>query len=91
MPAACSLSSRLSTRNASMTMSWVAEVAATTSAAIATTSGETENGSHRPSKTIAAMSTICENTSQPRRRPSAPENSGASSASTTGAHKNLSV
>ena len=39
MPAACSLSSRLSTRNASTTMSCVADAVATRSAPIATSKG----------------------------------------------------
>ncbi len=69
MPAACSLSSRLSTRKASITMSCVAEAVATRSAPTATSQGAAA-GSHRPRNTIAAISRICENTSQPRRRPS---------------------
>src|ERR1700688_1701880 len=55
MPAACSLSSRLSTRNASTIMSWVAEAVATRSAPMATTNGDTD-GSQNPRKIIAAMS-----------------------------------
>src|ERR1700722_19021562 len=42
MPAACSLSSRLSTRNASTMMSWVADAVATRSAPSATRNAEAE-------------------------------------------------
>ena len=88
MPAACSFSGRLSTRKASTTMSWVAEAVATASAAIATMKAETA-GSHKPRNTIAAISQACENNSQARRRPKSFDNTGRSSASTSGAHKNL--
>src|SRR5581483_951824 len=66
MPAACSLSGRLSTRKASTTMSWVEDVAATSSAATATNSGELA-GSAVASKRIAAIKSSCDNNSQPRR------------------------
>ena len=52
-----------------MTMSWVAEAVATITAASATISGAF-SGSWMPSRTIAAISRICESTSQPRRWPS---------------------
>ena len=68
MPAACSLSGRLSTRNASTTISCVDDVAATSSAPSATNSGE-RAGSVSASSRIATISSSCENTSQPRRRP----------------------
>ncbi len=48
-------------------------------------------GSQEPRKTIAAISSICVNTSQPRRRPSRRDSSGTSSASISGAHRNLIV
>ena len=90
MPAACSLSSRLSTRKASITMSCVAEAVATSSAPTATSHGAAA-GSQRPRNTIAAISRNCENTSQPRRRPSQRDSTGTSSASTSGAHRNFTV
>src|ERR1700733_1776137 len=68
MPAACSLSFRLSTRKASTTMSCVAEAVATNSAPMATANADCA-GSQAPRKTIAAMSQNCESRSQPRRRP----------------------
>ncbi len=52
-----------------MTMSCVAEAVATITAASATIHGET-SGFWKPSRTIAAISRICEKTSQPRRCPS---------------------
>ena len=88
MPAACSLSGRLSTRKASTTMSCVEDVVATNSAARATNSGE-RAGSVNASSRIAAISSNCENTSQPRRRPKARVNNGTCSASTSGAHRNF--
>src|SRR6201987_1328245 len=88
MPAACSLSGRLSTRNASTTMSWVEEAGATRSAASATKGGE-RAGSVIASSRIVAISSSCENRSQPRRRPNAFVNNGTCSASTNGAHKNF--
>ncbi len=90
MPAACSLSSRLSTRNASITMSWVADAVATSSAPSATSPGA-DAGSVRPRNTIATISSTCENTSQPRRRPSKRDSTGTSSASTSGAQMNFAV
>ena len=68
MPAACSLSGRLSTRKASTTMSCVEDIVATSSAPSATNSGE-RAGSVSASSRIAPISSSCENTSQPRRRP----------------------
>ena len=68
MPAACSLSGRLSTRNASTTMSWVDDIAATRTAPSATNSGE-RAGSVSASSRIETISSSCEHTSQPRRRP----------------------
>ena len=91
MPAACSLSGRLSMRNASMTMSWVAEAVATKSAAPNGRYQTTAAGLQKASRTIAAISRSCENTSQPRRRPKKRARIGTSSASTTGAHRNLMV
>ena len=73
-----------------MTMSWVAEAVATRSAPKATYHGEIA-GLQKASNTIAAISRSCENTSQPRRRPSSRDSTGTSSASTTGAHRNLMV
>ena len=64
MPAACSLSGRLSTRKASTTISWVEDMVATNSAPSATNRGDLA-GSVRASSRIAAMSSNCENTSQP--------------------------
>ncbi len=90
MPAACSEGSRLSTRNASITMSCVAEAVATRSAPNATSQGDAA-GLQKARNTIAAISNSCDSTSQPRRRPSHRESSGTSSASTTGAHRNFSV
>ena len=90
MPAACSLSGRLSTRNASTTMSWVDDIAATNSAPSATNSGE-RAGSVSARSTIDTISSNCEHTSQPRRRPKACVNSGTCSASVSGAHRNFSV
>ena len=90
MPAACSLSGRLSTRNASTTMSWVDDIAATSSAPSATNSGE-RAGSVSASSRIAPISSSCENTSQPRRRPNARVKNGTCSASTSGAQRNFSV
>ena len=90
MPAACSLSSRLSTRKASITMSWVAEAVATRSAPTATSQGAAA-GSHSPRNTIAAISSTCEKMSQPRRRPSRRDSTGTSSASTSGAQRNFAV
>ena len=90
MPAACSLSSRLSTRNASTMMSWVAEAVATRSAPKATTNGDSA-GSQNPRKTIAAISKNCDSKSQPRRRPKSRDSNGTSSASISGAHRNLIV
>src|ERR1700755_430562 len=68
MPAACSFSGKLSTRKASTTMSCVAEAVATSSAPKATKPGATA-GLQEPRKTIAAISRICVNNSQRRRRP----------------------
>ncbi len=90
MPAACSLSGRLSTRNASTTMSWVDDIAATSSAPSAMDSGE-RTGSVSASSRMAMISSIWENTSQPRRRPNRRVNSGTCSASTSGAHRNFNV
>ena len=90
MPAACSEGSRLSTRNASITISCVADAVATRSAPNATSHGDAA-GLQKARNTIAAISRICDSTSQPRRRPSSLESTGASSASTTGAQRNLSV
>jgi hypothetical protein len=90
MPAACSLSSRLSTRKASITMSWVADAVATRSAPRATSPGATA-GSAIPRKAIAAINTSWVSTSQPRRRPSIRDSTGTSTASTRGAHKNFAV
>ena len=71
-------------------MSWVAEAVATRSAPIATGSGETD-GLHRPRKTIAAIKRNCDSKSQPRRRPNRRDSSGTSSASISGAQRNLIV
>ena len=90
MPAACSFSGRLSTRKASTTMSCVADAVATSSAPSATSAGATA-GLQEPRNTIAAISRICVNTSQPRRRPSQRPSSGTSSASVSGAHRNFTV
>ncbi|MGY3620392.1 hypothetical protein ACVJGD_006588 [Bradyrhizobium sp. USDA 10063] len=68
MPAACSLSGRLSTRKASTTMSCVEEVVATRSAARAANQGE-RAGSAIASTRIVVISNSCENNSQPRRLP----------------------
>jgi hypothetical protein len=48
-------------------------------------------GSVSASSRIATISSDCENSSQPRRRPNALVNSGTCSASTSGAHRNFSV
>ena len=90
MPAACSLSGRLSTRNASTTMSCVEDMVATNSAASATNHGE-RAGSVSASSRIAAIKNNCENNSQPRRRPNLRVNNGTCSASTSGAHRNFRV
>jgi hypothetical protein len=90
MPAACSLSGRLSTRNASTTMSCVDDAAATSSAPSAANSGE-RAGSVRASSRIVPISSNWENKSQPRRRPNVRVKNGTCSASTSGAHRNLSV
>ena len=90
MPAACSLSGRLSTLKASTTMSCVDDVAATSSAPSATNSGE-RAGSVSASSRIATIRSSCENSSQPRRRPKLRVNNGTCSASTSGAHRNFSV
>ncbi len=74
-----------------MTMSWVAEAAATKVAAPKTTYHGEIIGLQTASSTMAAISRSCENTSQPRRRPSSADSTGTSSASTTGAHRNLMV
>src|SRR5437764_1015212 len=76
MPAACSFSGRLSTRNASITMSCVADAVATMSAATMRSPGPSF-GSQNASSAIATISRICENTSQPRRRPSRRGGGGA--------------
>ncbi|CEG10660.1 hypothetical protein BN961_04101 [Afipia felis] len=89
MPAACSFSGRLSTRKASITMSCVAEAAATNSAASATPSGLV--GSLSASSTMATISSNWEKISQARRRPSRRVRIGTCSASTRGAQKNLIV
>ncbi len=73
-----------------MTMSWVAETVATITAPN-TISGSDLSGSFSPRKTIAAISSSCVNTSQPRRRPNQRDSSGTSSASISGAQKNLKV
>ena len=88
MPAACSLSLRLSTRKASTTMSCVADAVATRSAPSATISADAD-GSQRPRKTIAAISKSCDSNSQPRRRPKSFDSTGTSSASTSGAQSEL--
>ena len=90
MPAACSFGRSVSTRNASITMSCVAEAVATMSAPNATSHGALA-GSVNARNAVAAISRSCENTSQPRRRPSSRESTGTSSASTSGAHRNLMV
>ena len=90
MPAACSLSGRLSTRNASTTMSWVDDIAATASAPSATSNGD-RDGSVSASSRIAMIKSSCENTSQPRRRPKLRVKNGTCSASTSGAQRNFSV
>ena len=77
-------------RNASMTMSCVADAVATSSAPNATSHGALA-GLQKARNTMAAISSSCENTSQPRRRPSRRDSTGTSSASTTGAHRNLMV
>ena len=74
-----------------MTMSCVAEAAATSSAAPNTRYHGEIFGLHSASKTIAAIISSCDSTSQPRRRPSHADSTGTSSASTTGAHRNLMV
>ena len=71
-------------------MSWVAEAAATSKAPSATIPGAVA-GLVEPRNTIAAISRICVNTSQPRRRPSQRDSSGTSSASVSGAHRNFTV
>ncbi len=90
MPAACSLSGRLSTRKASTTMSCVEDIAATNSAPSATNNGE-RAGSVSARSRIATISSNCEHTSQPRRRPKARVKNGTCSASTNGAQRNFSV
>ena len=71
-------------------MSCVADAVATNSAPTATMNGETE-GSQSPRKTMAAISRNCDSNSQPRRRPNRRDNNGTSSASISGAHRNLMV
>ena len=90
MPAACSLSLKLSTRKASTTMSCVAEAVATRSAPNATTKAGPD-GSQSAKKTIAAINKNCESRSQPRRRPNSRDRIGTSSASISGAQANLTV
>ena len=82
---------RLSTRKASMTMSCVAEAVATRAARRTPPSQGAATGSQKARNAIAAISRSCENTSQPRRRPSSRDSTGTSSASTIGAHRNLMV
>ncbi|MHC2474347.1 hypothetical protein ACVJF0_005324 [Bradyrhizobium elkanii] len=71
-------------------MSCVDEAVATSSAANAANHGE-RAGSASASTRIAAISSSCENSSQPRRRPNICVNSGTCSASTSGAQRNFSV
>ena len=78
-------------RNASMTMSCVAEAVATKTAALNTTYHGATAGSQKASSAIEMISRNCENNSQPRRLPNSGESTGTSSASTTGAHRNLMV
>ncbi len=73
-----------------MTISWLAETNAT-STAPATTSGSDLAGSLNPSRTIAAISNSCVKTSQPRRRPNRRDRNGTSRASISGAQMNLKV
>ena len=75
MPAAWFSVGRYSVRNASMTMSWVAEAVATITAASATIHGEA-TGSCAPRNSSAAMSKSCVNTNQPRRWPSTRPSTG---------------
>ena len=72
-------------------MSWVAEAVATSSAAPATTISGEIFGLHSARIRIAAISRNCDSISQPRRRPSRRDSTGTSSASTTGAQRNLMV
>ena len=90
MPAACSFSGRLSTRNASITISCVAEAVATSNAPSATINGE-RAGSVRASSRIAAINSSCVSTSRPRRRPNTRDSSGIGTLSISGAQRNFSV
>ena len=71
-------------------MSCVAEAKATSSAPSPTISGAA-SGSRVPRNTIVAISTSCEATSQPRRRPKRRDRHGTCQASTTGAQRNFNV
>ncbi len=83
-----------------MTMSWVAEAKATTSASPPNTiswSSRTPARTRPPSPgctsaipTSAAATTSCASIIHPRRRPSQRPRTGASSLSTSGAHRNFS-
>src|SRR5260370_35049119 len=91
MPAGCSLSDRLSIRNASITISCVAEAVATKTAAANTTDQGDSAGSQKGSSTIDRISSSCENKSQARRLPNSGDSTGISNAATTGAHRKLMV
>src|SRR5919197_1484015 len=66
MPAACSLSGKLSIRKASMTISCVADAVAPKSAAANTTYHGARAGSEKASSTIETISRSCENKSEPQ-------------------------
>ena len=64
---------------------------AATMIAAAMASAGPDFGSQNARTMIASIRSNCENTSQPRRRPSRRDSTGRSSASTSGAHRNLIV
>ena len=68
----------------------VEDIAATNSAPSATNSGE-RAGSVSAKNRIETISSSCENSSQPRRRPNCRVKNGTCSASTSGAQMNFSV
>jgi hypothetical protein len=74
-----------------MTISCVAEAVATKTAAANTTYHGDSAGSQKASSTIERISSSCEKKSQARRLPNSGDRTGISSASTTGAHRNLIV
>ena len=73
-----------------MTMSWLADRNATTTAASAVIHGST-SGSVKPSHRIASASAAWITSAQPRRRPSRVVIPGNGSRSMTGAHRNLKL